>query len=137
MNTNYINSRYINNQNKALSPGVNINQSKISPYNNTPNNNNKITTINVKSSSVMGPLRVSPGKLSVSRTIGDIAAKDPKFGGNPNVIISIPEIKYFDNSDKNDFILIFCDGVYEKLKNKDIIDCLWKEISKKNPIYTI
>ena len=132
MNTNYINSRYINNQNKALSPGVNINQSKISPYNNTPNNNNKITTINVKSSSVMGPLRVSPGKLSVSRTIGDIAAKDPKFGGNPNVIISIPEIKYFDNSDKNDFILIFCDGVYEKLKNKDIIDCLWKEISKKN-----
>jgi serine/threonine protein phosphatase PrpC len=132
MNNNYINSRYINNQNKALSPGVNINQSKISPYNNTPNNNNKITTINVKSSSVMGPLRVSPGKLSVSRTIGDIAAKDPKFGGNPNVIISIPEIKYFDNSDKNDFILIFCDGVYEKLKNKDIIDCLWKEISKKN-----
>ena len=131
-NTNYINSRYMNNQNKALSPGVNINQNKISPYNNTPNINNKTTTINVKSSSVMGPLRVSPGKLSVSRTIGDIAAKDPKFGGNPNVIISIPEIKYFDNSDKNDFILIFCDGVYEKLKNKDIIECIWKEISKKN-----
>ena len=86
----------------------------------------------------MGPLRVSPGKLSVSRTIGDIAAKDPRFGGNPNVIISIPEIKYFDNSDKNDFILIFCDGIYEKLKNKDIIDCIWKEITKKNfLIYTI
>ena len=79
----------------------------------------------------MGPLRVSPGKLSVSRTIGDIEAKDPKYGGNPKVIISIPEIKYFDNTDKNDFILIFCDGVYEKLKNKEIIDCIWKEISKK------
>jgi protein phosphatase 2C family protein 2/3 len=78
----------------------------------------------------MGPLRVSPGKLSVSRTIGDIAAKDPRYGGNPNVIISIPEIKYFDNTDKNDFILMFCDGVYEKLKNKDIIDCIWKEINK-------
>ena len=79
----------------------------------------------------MGPLRVSPGKLSVSRTIGDIEAKDPKYGGNPNVIISIPEIKYFDNTDKNDFILIFCDGVYEKLKNKDIIDCIWNEIRNK------
>ena len=27
---------------------------------------------------------------------------------------------------------MFCDGVYEKLKNKDIMDCIWKEINKKN-----
>ena len=133
----YINSRYSNNTNKTtntnrvISPNnINTNQNKISSYISTPNNNNKTTTISIKSSSVVGPLRVSPGKLSVSRTIGDISAKDPRYGGNPNVIISIPEIKYFDNSDKNDFILIFCDGVYEKLKNKDIIDCIWKEISE-------
>ena len=105
-------------------------------YNNYRNNNNistnnRITISNNKNSSIIGPLRVSPGKLSVSRTIGDIEAKNPKFGGNPNVIISIPEIKYFDNTDKNDFILIFCDGVYEKLKNQDIIDCIWKEIKTK------
>ena len=81
--------------------------------NNSTNNRNNITTNN-RNLSVIGPLRVSPGKLSVSRTIGDIEAKDPKFGGNPNVIISIPEITYFDNTDKNVFILIFCDGVYEK-----------------------
>ena len=142
--TNYINSRYshnasnsinltnTNSNNRVISPNSNINQNKISSYYATPNNTNKTISINnIKSSSVMGPLRVSPGKLSVSRTIGDIAAKDPRYGGNPNVIISIPEIKYFDNSDKNDFILMFCDGVYEKLKNKDIIDCIWKEINKK------
>jgi serine/threonine protein phosphatase PrpC len=102
----------------------------------TRNSNNSINSFNNriscnKPSSIIGPLRVIPGKLSVSRTIGDIEAKDPKFGGNPNVIISIPEIKYFDNADKNDFILIFCDGVYEKLKNKDINDCIWDEIKKK------
>ena len=129
---NYINTRYSNNQNKVMSPNNNINTNKIASYTSTAINSNKTPTINVKSSSIIGPLRVSPGKLSVSRTIGDIAAKDPRYGGNPNVIISIPEIKYFDNSDKNDFILIICDGVYEKLKNKDIIDCIWKEISKKN-----
>ena len=101
-------------------------------YSSKSYNNNRINaTNNNRNSSVIGPLRVSPGKLSVSRTIGDIEAKDPKFGGNPNVIISIPEIKYFDNTDKNDFILIFCDGVYEKLKNKDIIDCIWNEIKNK------
>ena len=102
------------------------NNYKINYSNNRTNTNN-----NNRSSSVVGPLRVSPGKLSVSRTIGDIEAKDRKYGGNPNVIISIPEIKYFDNTDKNDFILIFCDGVYEKLKNKDIIDCIWNEINNK------
>ena len=107
-----------------------LNNNKINNKNSNSNNKKIIINYN-KTSSIIGPLRVSPGKLSVSRTIGDIEAKDPKFGGNPNVIISIPEIKYFDNTDKNDFILIFCDGIYEKLKNKDIIDCIWKEITEK------
>ena len=115
---------------------ININNTnnRFSNYNKNYNNNlnNRININNDnRNSSVVGPLRVSPGKLSVSRTIGDIEAKDRKYGGNPNVIISIPEIKYFDNTDKNDFILIFCDGVYEKLKNKDIIDCIWNEIRNK------
>ena len=83
-------------------------------------------------SSLMGPLRVLPGKLSVSRTIGDIEAKNPKYGGNPNVIISIPEIKYFDNNNKNDFILIGCDGIFEKLKNKEVIEKIWKDINSNN-----
>jgi hypothetical protein len=71
---------------------------------------------------------VSPGKLSVSRTIGDIEAKMPKYGGNANVIIATPEIKYFDISDSFDYILIGCDGVYEKMKNKELTDTMWKLI---------
>ena len=118
--------------NKSIN--INNTNNRFSNYNKNYNNNlnNRININNDnRNSSVVGPLRVSPGKLSVSRTIGDIEAKDRKYGGNPNVIISIPEIKYFDNTDKNDFILIFCDGVYEKLKNKDIIDCIWNEIRNK------
>ena len=123
---NSVYNRSINNNNNN-----NLNNNKINNRNTSTNNyNNNRININYNTS-IIGPLRVSPGKLSVSRTIGDIEAKDPKCGGNPNVIISIPEIKYFDNTDKNDFILIFCDGVYEKLKNKDIIDCIWKEIKEK------
>lgn len=30
---------------------------------------------------IIGPLRVYPGKLSVTRTIGDIEAKDKELGG--------------------------------------------------------
>ncbi len=81
---------------------------------------------------IIGPLRVFPGKLSVSRTLGDFEAKDPNFGGNPNVIISTPEIKYFDINDKNDFILIGCDGIFEKMKNKFVINSVWDVIKKFN-----
>lgn len=61
-----------------------------------------------KKENILGPLRVKPGKLSVSRTIGDIEAKHPQFGGNPDVVIGIPEIKYFEINDHYDFILIGC-----------------------------
>ena len=35
---------------------------------------------------IIGPLRVYPGKLSVTRTLGDIEAKDSDFEGIPNCI---------------------------------------------------
>lgn len=40
-----------------------------------------------------GPHRVIPGRLSVSRAIGDAHAKIKQLGGNPNVIIARPDIK--------------------------------------------
>jgi len=43
----------------------------------------------------VGPMRVLPGRLSVSRTFGDIEAKLQQFGGNPNVVIATPEITCF------------------------------------------
>lgn len=42
-----------------------------------------------------GPMRVLPGRLSVSRTFGDIEAKLRKFGGIPGVIVADPDIKEF------------------------------------------
>ena len=57
---------------------------------------------------IYGPYRVFPGRLSVSRTFGDIEAKREKFGGNPNVVIATPEIKEFMIDDKMDFLLLGC-----------------------------
>ena len=48
------------------------------------------------SENIVGPLRVMPGKLSVSRAFGNIEAKSPLFNGNPNVVIAKPDVKYFD-----------------------------------------
>ena len=41
---------------------------------------------------VFGPMRVLPGRVSVSRAFGDLEAKLPKFGGNPKVLICTPDV---------------------------------------------
>lgn len=43
----------------------------------------------------LGPFRVLPGRLSVSRTFGDIEAKLEKYGGKSGVVIAQPEIASF------------------------------------------
>lgn len=67
-----------------------------------------------------------PGRLSVSRTIGDIEAKDPRYGGNPKCVIPTPDIKCFKIRNNYDFILLGCDGVFEKLDNKQCINAVWE-----------
>ncbi|CAG9326021.1 unnamed protein product [Blepharisma stoltei] len=73
-----------------------------------------------------GPVRVNPGRLSVSRTFGDIEAKIPSMGGIPNVISSVPEIMSFKITDEYDFIILGSDGIFDQLTNKEIITQAWR-----------
>jgi protein phosphatase 2C family protein 2/3 len=78
-----------------------------------------------KNNVLLGPVRVLPGRLSVSRTFGDIEAKDIQFGGKPGVIVAEPEIKQFRVQADHDFILMGCDGIFDKLTNREIIELVW------------
>jgi protein phosphatase 2C family protein 2/3 len=52
---------------------------------------------------------VLPGRLSVSRTFGDIEAKYPKYGGNPKVVVATPDVRAFKvDKEFHDFIIIGC-----------------------------
>lgn len=75
---------------------------------------------------IVGPHRVFPGRLSVSRTIGDIEAKAQKYGGNPRVVVPTPDIKCFKIRNNYDFIVLACDGVYEKLNNQEVVRMVWQ-----------
>ena len=66
----------------------------------------------------------------MSRTFGDIEAKRQRYGGNCNVIVCEPEITKFALKDNFDFFLIGCDGIFERLNNKQVIDCVWDRISE-------
>lgn len=71
---------------------------------------------------IYGPHRVFPGRLSVSRTFGDIEAKREKYGGNPNVVVATSDIKEFDlDEDNMDFLLLGCDGIFDKISNAEVL----------------
>ena len=79
----------------------------------------------LKNKILLGPFRVFPGRLSVSRTIGDAEGKIPILGGNPNVIICKPDIYKFNIIENDiDYFILGCDGIYDQLSSKDVFECV-------------
>lgn len=74
---------------------------------------------------VLGPYRVFPGRLSVSRSFGDIEAKLPAYGGNKHVLIAEPEIKAFKIHANYDFIVVASDGIFDKMSNREVVQQVW------------
>jgi len=68
---------------------------------------------------ILGPVRVMPGRLSVSRTFGDCMAKMEKYGGNPKCIVADAEIFTVPIGDDLDFVLIGSDGIFDRIDTKD------------------
>ena len=86
--------------------------------------------------------RIYPNDLAVARTVGDIINKKKILGGNPNLLINTADVTIIDSSPHNDFIIMGCDGIFDMLSNKDIIDCAWYTIQnmakeRKNDIHLI
>ena len=87
---------------------------------------------------LLGPYRVLPGRLSVSRTIGDIEAKGIQFGGNPNVVIAYPDIYSYDlEKDDIDFLVLGCDGIYDQISSEEILNCAWMILENKEIKYNL
>jgi len=76
--------------------------------------------------------------LSVARTFGDIEAKRARFGGNQNVIVCEPEIRCFKIESNFDYILIGCDGIFDRLNNREIVNQVWESTTDlaRNPSHS-
>ena len=74
--------------------------------------------------------RIIPGGLNVARTIGDFQIKSPLTGGIKEMIISTPDIIEIDIKKEIDFILIGCDGIYDKLTNKEITQIIFSSVKR-------
>ena len=75
-----------------------------------------------------------PGRLSVSRTFGDPAAKLVKYGGKPGVVIPLPDIFSFEVLSNYDFLVLGCDGIFDQLSSQDVVSCVWNSVSQENAI---
>ena len=66
----------------------------------------------------------------MSRTFGDIEAKNPKYGGKEGVVIAQPEISQFTlKNDFHDFIVLGCDGIFDRMTNQHVLDVTWDTIN--------
>lgn len=66
----------------------------------------------------------------MSRTFGDIEAKWTKYGGKEGVIIAQPEISQFTlKPDFHDFIVLGCDGIFDRLTNQQVLDSAWDQVN--------
>lgn len=76
---------------------------------------------------VFGPWRIKPGGLSVSRSFGDIESKSPEFGGIQGCVSAEPDIFDHEIGDM-DFVILGCDGIFDKLSSKEVVEVAWQTI---------
>jgi len=72
-----------------------------------------------------GPVRVLPGRLSVSRTFGDCQAKMERYNGNPNVVIVDPEIHHLRITEDLDYVVLGCDGIFDRINTEQACQEIW------------
>lgn len=80
----------------------------------------------------MVPYRVVPGRLAVSRAIGDAEAKLSRFHGKPKVVIAKPDIFAVNVEDGLDFAVLCSDGVFDKLSNQEVVGTVWRLFKAAN-----
>lgn len=88
------------------------------------------SSVVVGSENLLGPYRVLPGRLSVSRSFGDIEAKDPELGGKDLVLLPVPDVKTFKIQKGYDFVVLASDGIFDKLSNREVTNLVIQNIEK-------
>lgn len=71
------------------------------------------------------------GDLNLSRAFGDLRYKIPaNFPPEEQVLTCFPEVKTFPLSDEDEFLVIGCDGIWERKENQEMIDFVRPRLAK-------
>lgn len=61
----------------------------------------------------------------MSRSFGDISAKDPLLGGKKGVLIADAEITIYKISKNTDFLFMGCDGIFDVFSTAELNEFIW------------
>ena len=63
------------------------------------------------------------GSLAVSRALGDFEYKTvPDKGPREQLVSPEPEVSFWERSDKDEFVVLACDGIWDVLTNDELCD---------------
>lgn len=71
----------------------------------------------------------------MSRTFGDIEAKLERFGGKAGVVVAEPELRSFRITDDHEFVVLACDGVFDKLSSREVVELVQKGVEESENIH--
>ena len=46
-------------------------------------------------------------------------------------MVAVPDIKSFKLQKEYDFIVLGCDGIFDKLSNRDVVNCVWYTVNNQ------
>ena len=76
--------------------------------------------------------------LNLSRAIGDLEYKrNNALPADQQLIIAFPDVLSHPLSKDDDFLLMGCDGIWETLGDKEIVDFIYGKLKEKAPLKTI
>ncbi len=75
-------------------------------------------------------IRINPGGMVISRSIGDVKNKFSAYGGIEGVIIPTPDVYCIDLNYNIDFIIFGTNALFEKLTNADIAKSVFHSANK-------
>ena len=78
------------------------------------------------------------GGLSLSRALGDHSYKTNKeLTLEEQMITALPDIKTIELRPKDDFIVIACDGIWNSMNSKEVVDYINEEMKKEKKLSKI
>lgn len=78
------------------------------------------------------------GNLNLTRSLGDLKYKQREnLKAEEQAITSNPDVYVFEYSDDIDFIIMGCDGIWEKKSNEEMVEYVYNKLKQNTDIKQI
>jgi protein phosphatase 2C family protein 2/3 len=68
-------------------------------------------------------------KLRMSRSFGDFYLKqNTALSSERQAVIAVPEVKVIERSERDAFVLLACDGIFDVMTNQEVVDFVQQQI---------